>query len=73
MPPRYVINSLTRQTIDTTVKFAPSISSPCATVEAAEGFASLAASTLTASKAMSVKKSIAAVSGVARLYVLPLA
>jgi hypothetical protein len=43
MPPRYVINSLTRQTIDTTVKFAPSISSPCATVETAEGFANLAA------------------------------
>lgn len=43
MPPRYVINSLTRQTIDTTVKFAPSISVPCATVETAGGFTSLAA------------------------------
>ena len=43
MPPRYVINSLTRQTIDTTVKFDPSISSPCATVETADNFANLAA------------------------------
>jgi hypothetical protein len=42
MPPRYVINSLTRQTIDTTVKFAANISVPCATVETAEAFADLA-------------------------------
>lgn len=43
MPPRYVINSLTRQTLDTTVKFAANISVPCATVETADAFADLAA------------------------------